>query len=403
MKRQRTAPRPLLSFVTAPDADADASALDAARRLPADDAPRLLGRRPSRDGRQRGRGVGRRQARRRSAAEGGRRREKRRRSTGRAMDPVHRLELSEESPEAIASDDSAAARRESNDDAEDGRGADPVQVQATQGRSSAVLRCRDQREVTLMLTDEILRWTTTGYPRRRRRAASRARSPTCTSPLSNWLLRGMDPQVRDDDDAATTTPRSNAKGEPAATGMERERARAGGDRRAARGGMGEQMATSGRGGATSGERATGSASTSSGGQMIVVRRVEEASVSTQTSVSLAAARRVPRSPPKPQASAREELEAEVSAPAAGRGAAEGAGRGKGGSGSGAGRPDWQHPGRRATIPSTPPPVRGNQPRVAAAATGGGRRRDRAGRRRRRRRRRAGRRRRLHRGRRRASR
>ena len=78
---------------------------------------------------------------------------------------------------------------------------------------------------------------------------------------------------------------------------------------------------------------------------------------------------VPRSPPKPQASAREELEAEVSALKSQVEALlrERDPRGKG-SGSGA-RPDWQHPGRRATIPSTPPPVRGNQPRESRQRPG----------------------------------
>ena len=51
----------------------------------------------------------------------------------------------------------------------------------------------------------------------------------------------------------------------------------------------------------------------------------------------------------------------VRAQVAGRGAAEER-DGRQWFGRGAGRPDWQHPRRRATIPSTPPTVRGNQPR-----------------------------------------
>ena len=90
--------------------------------------------------------------------------------------------------------------RDESNDAEDGRGADPVQVQGDARAVGQVPRQAGSARVTFALTDEILRrWTTTGYPRRRRRVASQA-EPDPPSPPR----RGGTAAVRDE---TTTTTR----------------------------------------------------------------------------------------------------------------------------------------------------------------------------------------------------
>ena len=92
-------------------------------------------------------------------------------------------------------------------------------------------------------------------------------------------------------------------------------------------------------------------------------------MSTQTSVSLgrgALAKTAPETPERRPGAARgggvRAAKSQVEALLRERGR---------GQGFGGGRPDWQHPGRRATIPSTPPPVeREPTARVAAAAAAG---------------------------------
>ena len=273
----------------------------------------------------------------------------------------------EESPEAIASDDSAAARRNRTtpkmDEALTRYKARAVHA----GRSGRSPAKRDQREVTFALTDEILQaLDDDGVSTKAAEGSVASAEPDLNEP-STTNAGGMvrdegekddEEEEEEEDEDALRVERKRAKKRDR---KERERRRADADE----------------------------ADAAVVDHELRLRRIErdllraasarreaggvhaEPGVSTQTSVSLGrgALAKTPRSPkPKPQ-SAQEQLEAEVSAL---KSQVEALLRERGaGKGSGAGRPDWQHPGRRATIPSTPPPVRGNQPRESRQQPGPG--------------------------------
>ena len=264
----------------------------------------------------------------------------------------------EESPEAIASDDSAAARRNRTTTPKMDEALTRYKSRATQGRSSGRSPAkRDQREVTFALTDEILQaLDDDGVSTKAAEGSVASAEPDPHEPTTN--VAGPSAVRDDDDDDDDDDARVERKRAKKRDRKERERRRAEADeadaavvdhelrlRRIERDLL--RAANARRETGVRGREAVSS---------------QREVVSTQTSVSLGRGALVPRSPPKPQASAREELEAEVSAlKSQVEALLRERGAGKGGSGSGAGRPDWQHPGRRATIPSTPPPVRGNQP------------------------------------------
>ena len=272
----------------------------------------------------------------------------------------------EESPEAIASDDSAAARRNRTTTPKMDEALTRYKSRATQGRSSGRSPAkRDQREVTFALTDEILQaLDDDGVSTKAAEGSVASAEPDPHEPTTN--VAGPSAVRDDDDDDDDEDARVERKRAKKRDRKERERRRAEADeadaavvdhelrlRRIER----DLLR------AANARRETGVR-----GREVVSSQREV--VSTQTSVSLGRGALVPRSPPKPQASAREELEAEVSAlKSQVEALLRERGAGKGGSGSGAGRPDWQHPGRRATIPSTPPPVRGNQPRESRQRPG----------------------------------
>ena len=270
----------------------------------------------------------------------------------------------DESPENfIASDDSAAARRNRTTPKMDEaltRYNDRAVGQGRSGRSPAK---RDHREVTFALTDEILQaLDDDGVSTKAAEGSVASAEPDPPEPTNDAAATAAARDETDEDEQDARVERKRAKKRDR---KERERRRAETDeadaavvdhelrlRRIERDLL---RAANARREAAGGVHAAEVASTQRG-----VASTRGEVVSTQTSVSLSRGA-LAHPPPKPQSGGREQLEAEVSALKSQVEALlrERDPRGKG-SGSGA-RPDWQHPGRRATIPSTPPPVRGNQP------------------------------------------
>ena len=267
----------------------------------------------------------------------------------------------EESPEAIASDDSAAARRNRTTPKMDEALTRYKARAVGQGRSGRSPAKRDHREVTFALTDEILQaLDDDGVSTKAAEGSVASAEPDPPEPTNDAAATTAARDETDEDEQDARVERKRAKKRDR---KERERRRAETDdadaavvdhelrlRRIERDLL---RAANARREAAGGVHAAEVASTQRG-----VASTRGEVVSTQTSVSLGRGA-LAHPPPKPQSGGREQLEAEVSALKSQVEALVGAGRGQGG-GSGA-RPDWQHPGRRATIPSTPPPVRGNQP------------------------------------------
>ena len=270
----------------------------------------------------------------------------------------------DESPENfIASDDSAAARRNRTTPKMDEALTRYKARAVGQGRSGRSPAKRDHREVTFALTDEILQaLDDDGVSTKAAEGSVASAEPDPPEPTNDAAATAAARDETDEDEQDARVERKRAKKRDR---KERERRRAETDdadaavvdhelrlRRIERDLL---RAANARREAAGGVHAAEVASTQRG-----VASTRGEVVSTQTSVSLGRGA-LAHPPPKPQSGGREQLEAEVSALKSQVEALlrERDPRGKG-SGSGA-RPDWQHPGRRATIPSTPPPVRGNQP------------------------------------------